>query len=94
MHIYFFVSLSMVHQNHEIHPNECPAKHDFNFFQISCLQTWADAFRGSPELKDVEKVYQDLKSKGIEFPMTDLDSLAPIHTPARVRLVSGNHFIN
>jgi len=49
------------------------------------LQTWADAFRGNQELKDVEKVYQDLKSKGIEFPMTDLDTLAPIHTPARVR---------
>lgn len=50
------------------------------------FQTWADAFRGSPELGAVEKVYQDLKSKGIEFPMTDLDSLAPIHTPARVRI--------
>ena len=35
-------------------------------------------------MKDVEKVYQDLKGKGIEFPMTDLDNLAPIHTPARV----------
>jgi len=48
------------------------------------LQTWADAFRGVPELKEVEKVYNDLKSKGIEFPMTDLDHMAPIHTPARV----------
>ena len=47
-------------------------------------QTWADAFRGVHELKEVDKVYNDLKSKGIEFPMTDLDSLAPIHTPARV----------
>ena len=26
----------------------------------------------------------ELKSKGIEFPMTDLDHMAPIHTPARV----------
>ena len=47
-------------------------------------QTWADAFRGVPELKDVEKLYQELKAKGVEFPMTDLDSMAPIHTPARV----------
>ena len=48
------------------------------------FQTWADAFRGAPDLKEVEKVYQELKSKGIEFPMTDLDHMAPIYTPARV----------
>ena len=54
-------------------------------FHISLFfQTWADAFRGQPDLREVDKVYQDLKKKGIEFPMTDLDSLAPIHTPARV----------
>ena len=52
------------------------------------LQTWADAFRGVPELKEVEKVYQELKSKGIEFPMTDLDNMVPIHTPARVSTLS------
>ncbi|XP_045214677.2 target of Myb1 membrane trafficking protein-like isoform X3 [Mercenaria mercenaria] len=52
---------------------------------LSMIQTWADAFRGSPDMKDVEKVYQDLKAKGIEFPMTDLDNLAPIHTPARTQ---------
>ncbi|RUS90586.1 hypothetical protein EGW08_001674 [Elysia chlorotica] len=50
---------------------------------LSIIQTWADAFRGNAELKEVEKVYQELKQKGIEFPMTDLDNLAPIHTPAR-----------
>ena len=50
------------------------------------MQTWADAFRGVPELKEVEKTYQELKSKGIEFPMTDLDNMAPIHTPARVSI--------
>ncbi|XP_064640380.1 TOM1-like protein 2 isoform X2 [Lineus longissimus] len=50
---------------------------------LSLIQTWADAFRGQPDLKEVEKTYADLKSKGIEFPMTDLDALAPIHTPAR-----------
>lgn len=52
---------------------------------LSMIQTWADAFRGSPDMKDVEKVYQDLKAKGIEFPMTDLDNFAPIHTPARTQ---------
>ncbi|KAK3578005.1 hypothetical protein CHS0354_037387 [Potamilus streckersoni] len=51
---------------------------------LSMIQTWADAFRGSSDLKEIEKVYQDLKAKGIEFPMTDLDHMVPIHTPARV----------
>ncbi|XP_025084068.1 TOM1-like protein 2 isoform X1 [Pomacea canaliculata] len=50
---------------------------------LQMIQTWADAFRGVPELKEVDKTYQELKSKGIEFPMTDLDNMAPIHTPAR-----------
>ena len=54
----------------------------------SYLQTWADAFKGVPELKEVEKQYYDLKKKGIEFPMTDLDKMAPIHTPARVSMES------
>lgn len=52
---------------------------------LSLIQTWADTFRGSPDMKEIEKVYQDLKAKGIEFPMTDLDSLAPIYTPARTQ---------
>ncbi|KAL3875580.1 hypothetical protein ACJMK2_033518 [Sinanodonta woodiana] len=51
---------------------------------LSMIQTWADAFRGSSDLKEIEKVYQDLKAKGIEFPMTDLDHMVPIHTPARI----------
>ncbi|XP_076448531.1 target of Myb1 membrane trafficking protein-like isoform X3 [Babylonia areolata] len=50
---------------------------------LQLIQTWADAFRGTPQLKEMEKTYQELKSKGIEFPMTDLDNMAPIHTPAR-----------
>ena len=48
------------------------------------MKTWADAFKGVPELREVEKQYFELKKKGIEFPMTDLDKMAPIHTPARV----------
>ena len=52
------------------------------------FQTWADAFQGIPELKEVNKVYQELRHKGIEFPATDLDSMAPIHTPARVSVIT------
>ena len=80
MHNKVFVLLSLNHQTEVIF---CLAP-----FCMPCLlylQTWADAFKGSPELKEVEKIYLDLKGKGIEFPMTDLDNLAPIHTPARVR---------
>ncbi|CAG5121768.1 unnamed protein product, partial [Candidula unifasciata] len=50
---------------------------------LSMIQTWADAFRGIPELKEVEKVFLELKQKGIEFPAADLDNSVPIHTPAR-----------
>lgn len=52
---------------------------------LSLIQSWADAFRNQPEMSGVVHVYQDLKLKGIEFPMTDLDTMAPIHTPQRVR---------
>lgn len=31
-------------------------------------------------------VYDDLRRRGLEFPMTDLDAMSPIHTPNRVRL--------
>ncbi|XP_014663210.1 PREDICTED: LOW QUALITY PROTEIN: TOM1-like protein 2 [Priapulus caudatus] len=50
---------------------------------LSVIQTWADAFKGQPDCIGVVQVYNELKSKGIEFPMTDLDNLAPIHTPQR-----------
>ncbi|XP_055625026.1 TOM1-like protein 2 isoform X3 [Toxorhynchites rutilus septentrionalis] len=50
---------------------------------LSLIQVWADAFRSQPDLNGVVLVYQELKNKGIEFPTTDLDSLAPIYTPQR-----------
>lgn len=53
---------------------------------LSLIQSWADAFRNQTELSGVVQVYQDLKQKGIEFPMTDLDTMAPILTPQRVRI--------
>lgn len=50
---------------------------------LSLIQSWADAFRHQTELSGVVHVYQDLLAKGIEFPATDLDAMAPIHTPER-----------
>lgn len=50
---------------------------------LSLIQSWADAFRHQTELSGVVQVYHDLKQKGIEFPMTDLDTMAPILTPQR-----------
>lgn len=47
-------------------------------------KAWADAFRNVPSLSGVVCVYDDLKKRGLEFPMTDLDALSPIHTPIRV----------
>lgn len=54
---------------------------------LSLIQSWADAFRNQPDMSGVVLVYQDLRTKGIEFPATDLDSMAPIHTPQRVRFM-------
>lgn len=50
---------------------------------LSLIQIWADAFKNQPELNGVSLVYQELKNKGIEFPNTDLDAMAPIYTPQR-----------
>ncbi|VDN57786.1 unnamed protein product [Dracunculus medinensis] len=47
------------------------------------LQSWNDAFRGEPRLQGVCQVYEELKAKGVEFPMTNLDNMAPIITPKR-----------
>ncbi|KAK0397731.1 hypothetical protein QR680_002243 [Steinernema hermaphroditum] len=50
---------------------------------LSLIQSWADAFRATAALQGVCEVYDELKNKGVEFPMTDLDSMAPIITPKR-----------
>nr|XP_029492308.1 target of Myb protein 1-like isoform X4 [Oncorhynchus nerka] len=52
---------------------------------LSLIQAWADAFRSSPALTGVVSVYEDLRRKGLEFPMTELDGYPPIHTPNRVK---------
>ncbi|TKS90044.1 TOM1-like protein 2 [Collichthys lucidus] len=51
---------------------------------LALIQAWADAFRSSPDLTGVVQIYEELKRKGIEFPMSDLETLSPIHTPQRV----------
>ncbi|XP_037546215.1 target of Myb protein 1 [Nematolebias whitei] len=50
---------------------------------LSLIQSWADAFRSTPSLSGVVYVYDDLRRRGLEFPMTNLDTLSPIHTPNR-----------
>ncbi|CAG2160854.1 unnamed protein product [Oppiella nova] len=52
---------------------------------LSLIQSWAQAFRGQTELQGVVQVYNELKSKGIEFPATDSEAMAPIHTPQRAK---------
>lgn len=50
---------------------------------LTLIQSWADAFRNAPDLQGVCQVYDEYKSKGVEFPATNLDTLAPIITPKR-----------
>ncbi|XP_066498982.1 target of Myb protein 1 isoform X2 [Hoplias malabaricus] len=57
---------------------------------LSIIQAWADAFRSSPDLTGVVFVYEDLRRKGLEFPLTELDNCSPIHTP--VKRVPGHDF--
>lgn len=58
---------------------------------LSLIQSWADAFRSAPSLSGVVHVYDDLRRRGLEFPMTDLDALSPIHTPTRSIPENGTH---
>ncbi|XP_072124465.1 TOM1-like protein 2 isoform X2 [Mobula birostris] len=53
---------------------------------LGLIQAWADAFRSSPDLTGVVHIYEELKRKGMEFPMADLDALSPIHTPGRLQI--------
>lgn len=53
---------------------------------LSLIQIWADAFRSQPELSGVVQVHSELLNKGIEFPTTDLEAMAPIYTPQRVSI--------
>lgn len=50
---------------------------------LSIIQTWADAFRSQPDLAGVVHVYNDLRSKSIDFPEKFDCQVPPIHTPQR-----------
>ncbi|XP_042361728.1 target of Myb protein 1 isoform X1 [Plectropomus leopardus] len=55
---------------------------------LSIIQAWADAFRSSPDLTGVVSVYEDLRRKGLEFPMTELDGYSPVQPQKKT--VPGN----
>ncbi|XP_051244009.1 target of Myb protein 1 isoform X2 [Dicentrarchus labrax] len=55
---------------------------------LSIVQAWADAFRSSPDLTGVVSVYEDLRRKGLEFPMTELDGYSPVQ--ATQKTLPGN----
>ncbi|XP_033983056.1 target of Myb protein 1 isoform X5 [Trematomus bernacchii] len=52
---------------------------------LSIVQAWADAFRSSPDLTGVVSVYEDLRRKGLEFPMTELDGYSPEQDPKKIK---------
>uniref|UniRef100_A0A665UNZ6 Target of myb1 membrane trafficking protein n=1 Tax=Echeneis naucrates TaxID=173247 RepID=A0A665UNZ6_ECHNA len=52
---------------------------------LSIIQAWADAFRSSPDLTGVVSVYEDLRRKGLEFPMTELDGYSTAQAPQKVK---------
>ncbi|CAG0912448.1 unnamed protein product [Notodromas monacha] len=57
---------------------------------LGLIQAWAEAFRTQPDLQGVVQMYNDLRAKGVQFPPTDLDSMAPIRTPPRLDIVECN----
>ncbi|XP_032392456.1 target of Myb1 membrane trafficking protein isoform X3 [Etheostoma spectabile] len=52
---------------------------------LGIIQAWADAFRSSPDLTGVVSVYEDLRRKGLEFPMTELDGYTPVQAPQKIK---------
>uniref|UniRef100_A0A3Q0T1F9 Target of myb1 membrane trafficking protein n=1 Tax=Amphilophus citrinellus TaxID=61819 RepID=A0A3Q0T1F9_AMPCI len=51
---------------------------------LGIIQAWADAFRSSPDLTGVVSVYEDLRRKGLEFPMTQLEGYTTAQAPKKV----------
>lgn len=47
-------------------------------------QTWAHVFQSFPELKEVCKQYQELKTKGVEFPLLDVEKANQAYIPSKV----------
>lgn len=52
---------------------------------FSPVEAWADAFRSSPDLTGVVSVYEDLRRKGLEFPMTELNGYSTGQPPQKVQ---------
>ncbi|KAM4535630.1 target of Myb1 membrane trafficking protein isoform 1-T1 [Fundulus diaphanus] len=50
---------------------------------LAIIQAWADAFRSSPDLTGVVSVYEDLRRKGLEFPVAQLDGYLPDQAPKK-----------
>ncbi|KAL3092397.1 hypothetical protein niasHS_007606 [Heterodera schachtii] len=48
---------------------------------LGIIQSWADAFRDDPALSGVVELYDEFRAKGVEFPATNIDAMAPIVTP-------------
>uniref|UniRef100_A0A3Q2FDM4 Target of myb1 membrane trafficking protein n=1 Tax=Cyprinodon variegatus TaxID=28743 RepID=A0A3Q2FDM4_CYPVA len=54
---------------------------------LAIIQAWADAFRSSPDLTGVVSVYEDLRRKGLEFPVAQLDGYSSTEAPKKVPAV-------
>lgn len=52
---------------------------------LSIVQAWADAFRSSPDLTGVVSVYEDLRRKGLEFPMTELNGYTSAQPQQKIK---------
>ncbi|XP_047212833.1 target of Myb protein 1-like isoform X2 [Girardinichthys multiradiatus] len=50
---------------------------------LAIIQAWADAFRSSPDLTGVVSVYEDLRRKGLEFPVAQLDGYLLAQAPKK-----------
>lgn len=50
---------------------------------LNLIQSWAEAFHGQAELQGIWSVYNELRSKGVEFPKSTSEPKVPIHTPVR-----------
>jgi PREDICTED: TOM1-like protein 2-like isoform 1 len=61
---------------------------------LNLIQSWFDAFKSQPDYSGIVQVYSELKSKGIEFPVNNTDSTAPIYTPQRSASLGGRSYSN
>ncbi|XP_015245866.1 PREDICTED: target of Myb protein 1 isoform X6 [Cyprinodon variegatus] len=54
---------------------------------LAIIQAWADAFRSSPDLTGVVSVYEDLRRKGLEFPVAQLDGYSSTEAPKKIKML-------